>query len=101
MSLLSSRTVASLMNDGEESLRMISIIPPDESKSNKESIDDDEVRRRISYRWWREVENPSIDDISLVTHKQTSRISLLVIRETLFVERERETIFTKTFLPFR
>jgi hypothetical protein len=42
----------SAMNAEEKSLRMISINPPDESKSNKQSMDYDEVnRRRISDRW--------------------------------------------------
>jgi hypothetical protein len=51
MCLLSNRTVANSMHVEERFLRMISTIPPDESKSNQESMDDDdEVRRRISWR---------------------------------------------------
>ena len=40
--LLSNRTVANSMHVEPKSLRMISTIPPDESKSNKESADDDD-----------------------------------------------------------
>jgi hypothetical protein len=51
MNLLSNRTVANSMHVEEKCLRMISIIPPDDPKSNKESMDDDdEVRNRISWR---------------------------------------------------